>query len=174
MGESSIISRELITAIQAQVRIDWLGSHGVSHWARVYEIGMKLAEQTAANRDVVQLFSVFHDAKRYNEHDDPQHGPRGAKLAGELRAAFFPELKEKDFILLQQACSLHTPVTTHADITVQTCCDADRLDLGRVGKIPDPQFLSTDAAKDKRMLAWAYRKSVNGGIPDTVFGGIVL
>lgn len=172
MKKSSIISLELITVIQAQVRIDWLGRHGIKHWARVYEIGMKLAEQTRANREVVQLFSVFHDARRYNEHDDPQHGPRGAKLAGELRGAFFPELQQEDLTLLHQACSLHTLAITHADITVQTCFDADRLDLGRVGKLPDPQFLSTDAARDQRMIAWAYRQSVNGDIPDTVFGGI--
>jgi uncharacterized protein len=170
MTKKSVISRELITAIQAQVRIDWFGKHGISHWARVYEIGMKLAGQTGANRDVVELFSVFHDAGRHNEHNDPQHGPRGAMLAGEFHAFFFPELKEKEFILLQQACSLHTLAASHADITVQTCFDADRLDLGRVGKVPDPQFLCTDAAKDSRMLDWAYSTSIKGWVPDNIVG----
>lgn len=170
MKMDSIISQELITAIQAQVRIDWFGKHGIHHWARVYEIGTKLAGQTGANRDVVQLFSVFHDAGRFNEHEDPQHGPRGAKLASQLRAFFFPELQEKEFTLLHQACSLHTSAATHHDITVQTCFDADRLDLGRVRKVPDPLYLCTDAAKDPRMLGWAYRKSVEGWIPENILG----
>ena len=32
-------------------------------------------------------------------------------------------------------------------IKVQTCWDADRLDLGRVGIYPDAQFLCTNTAK---------------------------
>lgn len=36
------------------------------------------------------------------------------------------------------------------------CLDADRLDLGRVGIIPDPQLLSTTTAKDiATRQAWA-------------------
>jgi uncharacterized protein len=52
------------------------------------------------------------------------------------------------------------------DITVQTCFDADRLDLGRVGKIPDPRLLCTDAAKDPKTIDWANQRSVSGYVPD--------
>ena len=31
------------------------------------------------------------------------------------------------------------------DATIQTCWDADRLDLGRVGVFPSPQYLSQEA-----------------------------
>jgi uncharacterized protein len=46
------------------------------------------------------------------------------------------------------------------DVTVRTCWDADRLDLGRVGIRPDPHYLCTEAARDAEVLAWAYRRSV--------------
>ena len=32
-----------------------------------------------------------------------------------------------------------TPMATEADITIQTCWDSDRLDLGRVGMMPEPR-----------------------------------
>jgi uncharacterized protein len=54
------------------------GHHGVAHWARVLENGMRLAEETGANIEVVQLFAVLHDSRRLNESTDPEHGPRAA------------------------------------------------------------------------------------------------
>jgi uncharacterized protein len=47
-------------------------------------------------------------------------------------------------------------------VTVQTCWDADRLDLGRVGKHPHPRYLCTPAARDREVIEWAYRRSVRG------------
>ena len=44
----------------------------------------------------------------------------------------------------------HSDGRVDADVTVQTCWDADRLDLGRVGKRPDPRLLCTPAARDRR------------------------
>lgn len=170
MNNSSILNSELLETVQAQIRIDWHGHHGIRHWSRVYEIGMRLVQQTGANPKVIQLFALFHDARRFNEHSDPQHGPRGAELAQRLRNTLLPELNDLEFDQLHQACSLHTSAATHHDITVQTCFDADRLDLGRVGKVPDPQFLCTAAAKDRQMRDWACRKSVEGEIPENVLG----
>lgn len=54
------------------------GDHGVVHWARVLENGLRLAEETGANVEVVQLFAVLHDSRRQNEMTDPEHGPRAA------------------------------------------------------------------------------------------------
>ena len=79
--------------------------------------------------EVVQLFAVFHDSRRVNECTDYCHGQRGAELAAELRGQLF-DLPDADFDLLYQACADHTDGLTEADITVQTCWDADRLDLG--------------------------------------------
>jgi len=81
----STITIEVLTKIKHQYRLSWHGTHGVIHWNRVYENGMKLAEQDGVNRKVLQLFSIFHDSRRRNEHWDRNHGNRGAQLALQLR-----------------------------------------------------------------------------------------
>jgi len=164
------ITRDLLRAIREQFAINWNGIHGISHWARVYEIGVRLAATTGANPTIVQLFSVFHDSCRHGEGTDPQHGPRGAELASHYRSTHLHFLTGDEFEMLHAACRLHTSALTHEDITVQTCFDSDRLDLGRVGTIPDPQYLCTDAAKSPEMISWALANSETGRIPDNVLG----
>ncbi len=65
------------------------GDHGVAHWARVLENGLKLAEATGANVDVVSLFAVLHDLGRINECTEHDHGLRGADFTAELRGSVF-------------------------------------------------------------------------------------
>ena len=162
-----IITPELMRAIRRQYRLSWNGFHGVDHWARVRENGLRLAKVTGANPDVVELFAMFHDACRLNEDHDPKHGSRGADLALEFHGKFF-QLAARDFTALRVACRLHTEGLTDGDITVQTCWDADRLDLGRVGIKPSPRFLCTDAAKNPVMLEWAYDQGCAGASPEFV------
>jgi len=170
---SAIISNELILAIRDQLQINWSGIHGVSHLARVYENGIHLAESTGANKRVVKLFALFHDSRRLNESWDPEHGPRGAYLAESWRGKYF-ELPDCEFDLLFTACSLHTQAKTHVDTTIKTCFDADRLDLGRVGKTPDPRFLCTEAARDPQTIEWATQRSVSGYVPDNLLGRALI
>jgi uncharacterized protein len=169
-----MITNELLAEIREQFRINWDGIHGITHWARVYDIGMRLAEQIGANKNVVQLFSVFHDSRRHNENLDPKHGARGAELATQLRDRHFPLLSAADFELLHQACCLHTKASTHSNVTVQTCFDADRLDLGRVGIVPKAKYLCTNFARSKEMISWAHQRSVDGYVPDNLLGGFAL
>ena len=164
-----LLSTELILSIRAQLPIDWRGLHGLNHWARVYENGRLLAETTGADPQVVALFALFHDSRRFNEHNDPDHGPRGAKLAEQMRGVSF-QLADQPFALLLTACRLHTEAQTHADVTVQTCFDADRLDLARVGKTVDPLLLCTEAARNPRTIAWATEQSSAGMVPDNIIG----
>ncbi|QEH36192.1 hypothetical protein OJF2_47520 [Aquisphaera giovannonii] len=147
--------------------LPWDGDHGVAHWARVLENGERLAKATGADLAVVRLFAVLHDSRRVNEHGDPGHGARGAELARELRGLLF-DLDDPRFRLLHRACAGHTDETTHPDVTIRTCWDADRLDLGRVGIEPDPQWLGTDAARDPEMLKWADGRATFGVIPQLV------
>lgn len=63
------------------------GYHGVYHWARVYENGHRLATALDADPEVVRLFALFHDARRFNEDNDPEHGKRGGDLAWSLRGS---------------------------------------------------------------------------------------
>ena len=121
--------------------------------------------------EVVQLFAVLHDCRRRNEGDDPNHGPRAAKLARSLRGEVF-ELSDREFRMLHRACAGHTHERTHPDETIQTCWDADRLDLGRVGITPNPYFLSTDAAKRPETIRWADGRATMGVIPELVKTGV--
>jgi uncharacterized protein len=162
-----LITRKLIQAIREQYALNWDGIHGIRHWGRVYANGLRLAAGTGAKISVVKLFAVFHDARRLNNGRDDAHGVRGAKLAEEFRGAYF-DLPDSDFELLLIACRKHTVAKTHEDITVQTCFDADRLDLARVGTMPDPQYLCTDLARTPEMIIWANERSLRDYAPDIV------
>ena len=132
--------KPVVHAILREYALPQNGIHGVAHWARVLETGVRLAEVTGANIEVVQLFAVFHDSQRVTEKTDPSHGIRGAAFAAELRGKLF-DLNDDDFDLLFVACAGHMDNPTDDDPTVQICWDADRLDLGRVGASIDPLWL---------------------------------
>jgi len=145
---------EVWKAILDGYTLPLLGTHGVAHWARVLENGWRIAEASAADPVVVELFALFHDARRRNEGTDPDHGPRGAELARSL-APLLPGLTDGQLDRLCTACEQHTHRRTHPDPTVRACFDADRLDLARVGIIPDPLLLCTAAAREPEVLVWA-------------------
>jgi len=157
----------ILHAILEEYRLPWDGLHGVAHWARVLENGLRLAGETGADLEVVQLFAILHDSRRKNEGTDPGHGPRAAEYAAELHGVLF-QLTGPQFRLLRRACAGHTRETTHADITIQTCWDADRLDLGRVGITPNPLYLGTTAAKRRETISWADARASFGLVPEFV------
>ncbi len=153
------ITAPLLTTILNGYQLRTFGTHGVTHWARVLENGRRLAARSSGvSLAVVELFAVFHDARRSNEGYDHHHGLRGAKLAESLRGTLL-ELGDREFELLYHACAQHTNGHTKADITVQVCWDADRLDLSRVGITPDPRLLCTPAAREADLLAWANERA---------------
>ena len=121
--------------------------HGPAHWCRVERNALLLATRTGADVTVVRLFALFHDSRRRNEFIDPQHGQRGATLAAEMRGTHFG-LSDDAFAKLIHACTWHTDEQQNPDPTIGTCFDADRLDLGRVGVIPDEEFMSTDFGRE--------------------------
>ena len=121
--------------------------HGPDHWRRVERNGLLLATRTGADVAVVRLFALFHDSRRENDGRDDGHGARGAEYASKLRGTAF-DLTDDRFALLYHACVWHTDGVHHGDPTIATCWDADRLDLGRVGIIPGPEFMSTDFGRE--------------------------
>jgi len=143
------------------------GDHGVVHWARVLENGLRLAPATGADLKVVALFALLHDSRRVNQGRDPGHGLRGGELARTLRGSLV-RLRDREFELLYEACRLHTDGLTHGEPTLQACWDADRLDLGRVGITPLPGRLCTDRARE--LLDWAPERAVEGYEPEIVAG----
>ncbi|MBX3444310.1 MAG: hypothetical protein KF774_18045 [Planctomyces sp.] len=140
------------------------GEHGVAHWARVLENGLRLAGETGASVRVVSLFAVLHDSRRVNEIHDPDHGRRAARFAAKLRGTVI-DLCDDEFRLLATACEGHTHERTHPDVTVQTCWDADRLDLGRVGIVPEPERLCTPTARQAELIRWAHRRASMQFVP---------
>jgi len=169
-NEMLTMTKELLETIIGQMATNPRGVHGLSHWARVYDNGLRLAAETGADRRVVELFALFHDSRRLTDQADPDHGPRGAVLAERYHRDGLLLLDDEPLRLLLTACRLHTAARTHDDATVRTCFDADRLDLARVGKTVDPAFLCTDAAKNPACIAWASERSRAGVVPDNIIG----
>jgi uncharacterized protein len=134
----------------------------------VLENGRRLSNITGAKTHVVELFAVFHDSQRINEGIDDGHGRRGADLARELRGIVF-ELADEDFDLLIQACDLHTEGYMDGDVTIRTCWDTDRLDLGRVGTTPRAERLCTEGARDPNFMKWAVKRGEDLIVPTLVF-----
>jgi uncharacterized protein len=162
--------KPIVHAILDGYALPWHGIHGVGHWAKVLENGLRLAQETGAKVEIVQLFAVFHDSRRINEGVDDGHGRRGADLAAEFREKWF-DLADDDFELLQFARAHHTDGMIDGDVTAQVCWDADRLDLGRVGTVPKPERLCTAAAKAPTMLKWADGRAGFEVVPELVMEG---
>jgi uncharacterized protein len=158
---------QILQAVLEDYALPWGGDHGVAHWARVLENGLRLAGETGANVEIVRLFALLHDSRRVNENFDPDHGPRAAEFARTLRGRLF-DLPDHEFGLLHRACAGHTHERTDPDVTVQTCWDADRLDLGRVGITPHPSRLCTEVAKRPETIAWADGRARMRVVPEFV------
>jgi uncharacterized protein len=153
-----MVSEDLMKMIKQGFALRLDGIHGSVHWTRVRNNGLRLAKDTGANPEVVELFAFLHDSRRLNDGHDPQHGARAARFAARIRSSLL-DLSDGDFEMLRFACEFHTDGLTDADVTVQTCWDADRLDLGRIGIVPDPRFLCTSAAKEPATIEWAVSQS---------------
>jgi hypothetical protein len=124
--EMTVISGEILEAYTAVIVHESLkgyalpirGSHGVVHWARVLENGLRLVSATGANLEVVTLFALFHDSRRANEFHDEGHGLRGGEYARALRGTLV-HLRDSEFELLFEACRLHTDGQTQGELTVK-------------------------------------------------------
>jgi uncharacterized protein len=114
-----------VELIQQEFTLHLGGVHGISHWMRVRDNGLRLGELTGANPDVVELFTFLHDSKRFSDGADPEHGRRAAEFAEHLQGSVFT-LSNKNLALLTYACEFHSKGLVEADITVQTCWAADR------------------------------------------------
>jgi uncharacterized protein len=152
---SKIITVDFVAFLRAQFRLDWKGIHGISHWSRVRRNGLQIAQENDADAQVVEYFAFLHDAKRHYDGHDDNHGQRAADFAFTLRDSYI-DLDDESFSLLITACQGHTHEQFHEDVTIQICWDADRLDLGRVGIMPDPLRMGTDKGKE---MAYFFNRS---------------
>jgi uncharacterized protein len=140
---------KIVEEIRRYVHAQWtLGAlHGVRHWDRVYENGQKLLTSDV-NPLVVGLFAYLHDSCRMDDGEDLYHGERAALWIGTLRNTYLKDFSDEEIELLQEACRLHTTEHQTGNPTIDACFDSDRLDLWRVGIIPDPARLATEKGRE--------------------------
>lgn len=154
-------SEALLQYLKQVYVLDWQrGIHGFAHWHRVLQNGLLLAKRNGANQRVVTLFAFLHDIQREDDGYDLEHGERAKNLILSTIQPTHLHLPPAELELLTYACEFHTHGYTEGDVTVRTCWDADRLDLGRVGIVPDPKYLCTAEAKEEKILLEAYQRSL--------------
>lgn len=152
----SLISPDFVAILRRRFGLRWDGIHGAGHWARVRQNGLILAECSGRSTStrVIELFAFLHDSCRRHDGGDPGHGDRAAASVEGLLDDL-PALGQEEKDLLVYACARHSDGLLDADLTVQICWDADRLDLGRVGIRVRPERLCTPAARDHETLRLA-------------------
>ena len=140
----------LKTLIQTEFSIWESPWHGINHWEQVWENAQTIGWTVDADMKVVEYFAYLHDCQRWSEGEDPCHGPRAAWFAKLHRELF--DLSDTQFQLLLRAVSGHTAARPGCkageDPTLATCWDSDRLDIGRVGIVINPDYLFTEMAKE--------------------------
>lgn len=166
--------------VYSKVLADWpLRSHldtphGPDHWMRVAaNTEMLLLGEVADDRlrstvrPSLRLFALFHDSKRETDGWCEEHGIHGAVALASLAAV----LTADEFTRLQieeaaAACHHHTVLdprineVQHVPLVTRICLDADRLDLTRLGILPDPHLLFTETG---RRIARSIRTARKGG-----------
>lgn len=128
--------------VKKQSLLDKNSIHGSEHWRYVERNGLLLAKMNGADETVIKLFALFHDSRRFDDSYDEKHGPRGAQLAKMTRGTLY-DVTDSQYEMLINACEWHTTKRSTGVITIDTCFDADRLDLPRAGYIPNPTKMAT-------------------------------
>lgn len=159
---STFIHRVLPIA-QARFKLNpAMTDHGIAHWVRVWRNAKELCDFYKVEQTVPLCFAFLHDSCRENDFRDPDHGPRAAEFAETIFRQNLLKISAYEFHLLATAIHGHTTRKTSTNLLTQICWDADRLDLGRVGIIPDPKLLCTEYARRPEVIAAAYRRSTSG------------
>ena len=155
--------RDLVQKLMAYARFP-SQIHGPAHWSRVRRFGSVLAEAEAlpdAARACVEIFAWVHDLARRHDGGGNEHAIEGAAYIDQVVPAIFGPLPREQMETIRVAILYHSDGMTareasEADVfpdvtwqpelvvaTVGCCWDADRLDLPRVGIIPEARFMST-------------------------------
>lgn len=134
------------------------GIHGLPHWSRVCLHGRFLAGELGLDPALTTWFAFLHDSRRFDDGDDPDHGPRAADFALALwREGTIDELDRRGFALLAEAIRWHSRGGIEGEPALLACWDADRLDLARVGIRPRPDKLGTAPARRPEVIEAANR-----------------
>jgi len=152
---------DILEIVKKEFRLDLYGLHGINHWERVFLNTQKLSKYYNIESDIFELFALLHDSQRFDDYADLGHGQRAKKFTKSLIEKGTIKLNKDDQERLLYACENHTkPNKKHKlynDLIVQICLDSDKMDIGRVGVIPDEKYFLTDYAKE---LIKTYNKSL--------------
>ena len=123
--------------------------HGLPHWQRVERNGILLSSVDGRIREeinikVVRFFAYLHDKCRIDNWKDIEHGVRAADMLLTIKDTILKDFTDEEFSLLERACRFHTTERRTGNPTIDVCFDADRLDLGRVGIVPNPKLMATE------------------------------
>jgi uncharacterized protein len=80
----------------------------------------------------------------WNDWKDLEHGVRAADMLPTIRDTILKSFTDEEVSLLEKACRYHTTRHRTGNPTIDVCFDADRLDLGRVGIVPNPKLMATE------------------------------
>ena len=124
-------------------------THGLPHWQRVERNGILLSLENGKIREdinikVVRFFAYLHDKCRLDNWTDIEHGVRAADMLSTIRNTILKDFTDEEVSLLEKACRYHTTEHRTGIPTIDVCFDADRLDLGRVGIVPNPKRMATE------------------------------
>ena len=152
----------LLDASRERFVLDPYGYHGPVHWQRVYLNASLICEGEGIDSLVPRCFAFLHDSCRMDEHIDAGHGARAADFAIGLREqGVLPPMSDERFDLLVYACRHHSGRLQEAEPEVMACWDADRLDLLRVGIVPDPRRLCTPFARLEETIDGACKRAMD-------------
>ncbi len=133
--------------LRKNFKLDWQGYHGAAHWGRVHNHARHLAKFYDVNPKILFYFSFLHDVARESENSDLGHGERAVNLISNNGGAIWLGLTSIEYDELCHTMIQHSHKDAAGTITQQVCWDSDRLDLWRVGIMPDPSYLYTARAK---------------------------
>ena len=156
--KSKVVTQPYVDFLANQYQLNHNGFHGIEHWFRVLINARLIAAEVGADIDVVEHFALLHDVMRKDEKLDILHGKRSAEFAEALSGTWI-QLNLFQIKQLTEACRDHSMARLSKDITIQVCWDADRLDLGRVGKLPNHTYLATKLARDPKFMKKAIDRS---------------
>ena len=156
--KSDVLKQPFLDNLVEQFQLDFKGVHGIAHWLRVLINGRTLAKHLDVSIKVIELFALIHDSRRWNNLRDTNHGLRAADFCNALNGKWFVA-DETEMRLLRIACRYHSDGKLHPNLTVQTCWDADRLDLGRIDIEPDINLLGSFIASKPDLIRSAVERS---------------
>ena len=128
--------------------------HGLTHCQRV-ERNVHRLKCSGVNMTVARLFAYFHDACRSEckTQSESEHGLLASELVLSLRNSLLKNLSDDEVAMLSNACKWHTTTFKTGNPTIDTCFDADKLDLWRIGAIPMPGKMATS-------LGWYFANNI--------------